>query len=103
MKLGYKAICLTVDAIVPGNREKDIRAPWVLDGVEKANSVAGTEESDLVRDTGDAEVEKSVNLMGTAGALISNDDRDMAWEKASYVSGDDLRDPEWRAVRLFHG
>ncbi|KIM85387.1 hypothetical protein PILCRDRAFT_778154 [Piloderma croceum F 1598] len=79
VKLGYKAICLTVDAIVPGNREKDIRAPWVLDNME---NLGGAKWGDVVRQPGDAEVEeKEINIMGTAGALISNDDRDMTWSE----------------------
>jgi L-lactate dehydrogenase (cytochrome) len=33
-RLGYKAIFLTVDALVAGNRERDIRSPWVLEEQE---------------------------------------------------------------------
>lgn len=91
VKLGYKVICLTVDAIVPGNREKDIRAPWVLDNMEKMDGAHEVQGGDVVRQPGDAEVEeKEINIMGTAGALISNDDRDMAWSEVSY-SADALR------------
>lgn len=71
--LGYKAIFLTVDAIVPGNRERDIRSPWVLDEQEGIIPPYWTE-------TTSAKVEQ--NTLGTAGALIANDDRDMTWEKA---------------------
>lgn len=75
--LGYKAICLTVDALVPGNREMDVRAPWVLDDIEGVGSegaeVAAEPEID----------EDGANLLGTAGALIGNDDRDMTWEEVS--------------------
>lgn len=69
-RLGYKAIFLTVDAVVAGNRERDIRSPWVLEAQEygpvyhEPNSIA-----------------EEVNVLGTAGALIANDDRDMTWEK----------------------
>jgi hypothetical protein len=80
VKLGYRAICLTVDAIVPGNREKDIRAPWVIDDMEKAKDIA-IEGSDV-------EAEKAINIMGTAGALISNDDRDMTWKEVNCMSSD---------------
>ena len=66
--LGYKAIFLTVDAIVAGNRERDIRSPWVLD--EQDNGPVYHPES-----------MESVNIFGTAGALVANDDRDMTWEK----------------------
>jgi L-lactate dehydrogenase (cytochrome) len=91
VKLGYKAICLTVDAIVPGNREKDIRAPWVLDKMENLDGGHGVQGGDVVRQPEDAEVEeKEINIMGTAGALISNDDRDMTWSEVSH-SADALR------------
>ncbi|KAJ7727840.1 FMN-dependent dehydrogenase-domain-containing protein [Mycena maculata] len=71
-RLGYKAICLTVDAVVPGNREKDIKSPWVMEDLERGSPKLhvegeGTEDGDAV--------------FGTAGALIVNDDRDMTWEK----------------------
>lgn len=84
VKLGYKAICLTVDAIVTGNRERDIRAPWVLDDTEKPDSAYQVEEDDTVREPRDTEMEeKEINILGTAGALTSNDDRDMTWTKVS--------------------
>ncbi|KAF5356309.1 hypothetical protein D9756_003883 [Leucocoprinus leucothites] len=70
--LGYKAIFLTVDAIVAGNRERDIRNPWELEDEEKGAPTYWSEN--------DAS-EKEVDGMGTAGALIANDDRDMTWEK----------------------
>ncbi|KAG6888969.1 hypothetical protein C0995_004608 [Termitomyces sp. Mi166 len=73
-QLGYKAICLTVDALVPGNREKDIRAPWVLEELESGNPEYYTETT--------YDVESGAAGFGTAGALIANDDRDMTWEKA---------------------
>jgi L-lactate dehydrogenase (cytochrome) len=63
--LGYKAIWLTVDALVPGNREDDIRVPWVL---EENNQ--GSQSTD------------GVDFGGTAGGFVKNDDRDMTWEKA---------------------
>ncbi|PFH54603.1 hypothetical protein AMATHDRAFT_52242 [Amanita thiersii Skay4041] len=72
---GYKAIFLTVDAIVPGNREKDIRCPWVLEDEE-----AGVPPV-YVEDTVGAASGGEANLFGTAGALIANDDRSMTWEK----------------------
>ena len=72
--LGYKAIWLTVDALVPGNREDDIRVPWVLE--EKSPSLCSEGTDGL--DTG-------VDYGGTAGALVKNDDRDMTWGKASSI------------------
>ncbi|ESK98329.1 hypothetical protein Moror_79 [Moniliophthora roreri MCA 2997] len=70
-RLGYKAIFLTVDAIVPGNRERDVRTPWVLD--EQENGPRYHTDGEGSADT--------VNVFGTAGGLIVNDDRDMTWEK----------------------
>ncbi|PPQ72025.1 hypothetical protein CVT24_008077 [Panaeolus cyanescens] len=71
-KLGYKAIFLTVDAIVAGNRERDIRSPWVLDEQEYGPVYHQPDEPKTPADA---------NIFGTAGALIANDDRDMTWEK----------------------
>ena len=73
-ELGYKAIFLTVDALVAGNRERDIRWPWMLEDEENGGPtefyVEGIAPS------------KEVDMLGTAGALISNIDRDMTWDKA---------------------
>lgn len=73
-ELGYKAIFLTVDALVAGNRERDIRSPWILENEENGGPtefyVEGIAPS------------KEVDILGTAGALISNIDRDMTWDKA---------------------
>jgi len=69
--LGYKAIFLTVDAIVYGNRERDIKAPWLEEDMERE----GQEGSAGQIDNGE------VNMAGTAGAMVQNDDRDMTWEK----------------------
>jgi L-lactate dehydrogenase (cytochrome) len=73
-ELGYKAIFLTVDALVAGNRERDIRCPWILEDEENGGPtefyVEGIAPS------------KEVDMLGTAGALISNIDRDMTWDKA---------------------
>lgn len=73
--LGYKAIFLTVDAIVAGNRERDIRCPWMLEDEENGGPTEFHVE--------DSAPSKEVNILGTAGALVANDDRDMTWEKAS--------------------
>lgn len=79
VKLGYKAICLTVDALAPGNRESDIKAPWVLERMEQVGNV---DSADIVRVPGDTEIEEEeTNMGGTAGALISNVDKEMTWEK----------------------
>ncbi|KZP03959.1 FMN-linked oxidoreductase [Athelia psychrophila] len=79
--LWYKAIVLTVDAVVYGNRERDVRAPWVLKDMEKAETgtTPGVEVGGIVRQPDDQE--ELPNLGGSAGALVAHDDRDMTWEK----------------------
>ncbi|KAI0757140.1 FMN-dependent dehydrogenase-domain-containing protein [Daedaleopsis nitida] len=80
VSLGYNAIFLTVDAIVAGNRERDIRAPFVLD--EQEREVDNSTEKTPDQPAKPEKDEKgNVNLLGTAGALIANDDMDMTWEK----------------------
>ncbi|KAH0838416.1 FMN-dependent dehydrogenase-domain-containing protein [Lanmaoa asiatica] len=70
--LGYKAIFLTVDALVPSNRELDTRAPHYLEDLEnqgakhQPNSKVGEEE---------------IGILGTAGGLIINNDLDMTWAR----------------------
>ncbi|KAJ3558671.1 hypothetical protein NM688_g782 [Phlebia brevispora] len=83
-RLGYNAIFLTVDAVYLGNRERDIRSGWELndlqqmrkEGVKKGNSTP----KELLRMQEDLEVEE-VDLNGTSGALLLNDDVNMTWEK----------------------
>ncbi|PBL01001.1 hypothetical protein ARMGADRAFT_1160260 [Armillaria gallica] len=70
-KLGYKAIWLTVDAIVAGKREIDIKSPWELETAENGKP---TYHSDL-------DSLELVDESGTAGALVSKDDQNMTWEK----------------------
>jgi len=72
-RLGYKAIFLTVDALVAGNRERDIRSPWILEDEENGGPTDFYVEG--------AAPSKEVDKLGTAGALISNIDRDMTWDK----------------------
>ena len=74
-KLGYKAIFLTVDTVVAGNRERDIRCPWILEDEEN-----GGPTEFHVEDTASS---KEADFLGTAGALVADKDRDMTWEKAS--------------------
>jgi L-lactate dehydrogenase (cytochrome) len=71
-RLGYQAIFLTVDAVVAGNRERDIRNPWVLEDEEKGTPTYWS---------GEGTFGVEADGMGTAGALVANDDRDMTWEK----------------------
>jgi L-lactate dehydrogenase (cytochrome) len=70
-RLGYKAIFLTVDAVIPGNREKDVKSPWVMEDLERGSPKVHV----------DGEVEGGDTVFGTAGALIAHDDRDLTWEK----------------------
>ena len=74
--LGYNAIFLTVDAIVAGRRDRDIRAPFVLEDQEKGvmkqqPSVEEPQEED----------EDEEDTLGTSGALVAEDDVDMTWER----------------------
>ncbi|TCD67032.1 hypothetical protein EIP91_000652 [Steccherinum ochraceum] len=82
-RLGYNAIFLTVDAIVPGNRERDVRAGWEQEEVEQvAGEGEGKSKADLPRQRDDMkELESSIDIKGTAGALIVNDDVNMTWKK----------------------
>jgi L-lactate dehydrogenase (cytochrome) len=72
-ELGYKAIFLTVDALVTGKRERDIRCPWMLEDEENGGPtefyVEGIAPS------------KEMDMLGTAGALNSKIDRDITWDK----------------------
>ena len=75
-QLGYKSIWLTVDAIVPGNRENDIKSSWILEELESGKSEVHVDGVEAM-ETGDPG-------LGTAGALIANDDRDMTWAKVRW-------------------
>jgi len=71
-ELGYKAIFLTVDALIASNRERDTRAPFFIEDYENQGlSVKSESEAD----------EGEVDILGTAGGLIRNNDMDMTWEK----------------------
>jgi L-lactate dehydrogenase (cytochrome) len=72
--LGYSAIFLTVDAVVPGSRERDIKAPWVLEDQEQ-------DAKERPRTVDDPQGEAVGNILGTAGGLIAGNDVDMTWEK----------------------
>jgi L-lactate dehydrogenase (cytochrome) len=94
--LGYKAIFLTVDAIVAGNRERDIRSPWVEEERERVTreeelaktggrgSSAGVGLADAVeRKSGEEDVYEDAKeeVGGMAGALLKTSDLNMSWEK----------------------
>lgn len=71
-ELGYKAICLTVDALVPSNRELDTRASHYLEEYENEGKITRGNAADKSGD---------ISTLGTAGGLIVNNDLDMTWEK----------------------
>ncbi|KAF5338853.1 hypothetical protein D9758_015577 [Tetrapyrgos nigripes] len=72
-KLGYKAIFLTVDAVVLGNRERDVRSPWLNDEKEAMKFYVEEEEKE------------EVNLLGTSTSSILNDDKDMSWDVVPWM------------------
>jgi L-lactate dehydrogenase (cytochrome) len=76
--LGYKAIFLTVDALVPGNRELDIKAPYYLEDFENQGLSTQTNAD---ADEGEA------NQLGSAGGLVVNNDANMTWEKVGRSLG----------------
>ncbi|KAI0651715.1 FMN-dependent dehydrogenase-domain-containing protein [Trametes meyenii] len=78
--LGYNAIFLTVDAIVAGNRERDVRAPFELEEQER-EAAKGDDNMAADAPAKPAGSGQNVNLLGTAGALIANDELNMSWEK----------------------
>jgi len=72
--LGYSAIFLTVDSVAAGNRERDLKAPWVLEDQER--------EGEEVQAADDApQDEGAASVLGTAGGLTAGNDADMTWEK----------------------
>ncbi|KAI0051750.1 hypothetical protein FA95DRAFT_1554282, partial [Auriscalpium vulgare] len=81
--LGYKAIFLTVDAVVAGNRERDIRAPFELEDMETASANGQiAEKPRTLEDAQNGEgLVTSVEGGGTAGALLQNDELNMSWEE----------------------
>lgn len=85
-ELGYKAIFLTVDAPALGNRQRDIRAVWEIEDIERAGISEGEDVSNAeVPMTGNEmeEIEQEVDTARYAGALPVNDDIDMTWEEVS--------------------
>ncbi|KAJ3835150.1 FMN-dependent dehydrogenase-domain-containing protein [Lentinula raphanica] len=70
-QLGYKAIFLTVDAVVVGNRERDVRSLWVLQQQEG---------QDQYYVEGDPEA--TTNLFGTSAVNRRNVfDPDLSWKE----------------------
>ena len=80
--LGYNAIVLTVDAIIAGRRDRDIKAPFVLEDQEKE----ATKQQPSVEEP----QEEEEDTLGTSGALIAGNDVDMTWERVSLWYGGNL-------------
>jgi len=78
--LGYKAIFLTVDAVVPGNRELDVRSPYYLEDFENQGL---TTQRKVEADEGEAD------HLGTAGGLVTSNDTDMTWETVGHSPTDE--------------
>ena len=83
-RLGYGAIFLTVDAPIPGYRERDIRAPYELaqqelDAERKARHMGSVDAPQSVTDS--EKEEEEIDTLGTAGALLRAVDTDMSWER----------------------
>ncbi|KAL5480695.1 hypothetical protein ACEPAI_9635 [Sanghuangporus weigelae] len=77
-RLGYKAIFLTVDTPVRGNRELDLRAPFVLaDQEREAERLAMKANPDAPMDL-EIDYEKGI---GEPVARVVGFDEDMSWEK----------------------
>ena len=92
--LGYNAIFLTVDAIIAGRRDRDIKAPFVLEDQEReaAKQQPSTENPR----------EGEEDTLGTSGALVARNDVDMTWERVGpWYDGNLLRG--LTIYRLFHG
>jgi L-lactate dehydrogenase (cytochrome) len=84
-ELGYKAIFLTVDAVVMSNRERDIKAtPADEDDLADIREAQGGAATDKVRGTEEEDEGEEFDPNGTAGALIAHNDQDMTWEKACH-------------------
>ena len=81
--LGYKAIFLTVDAPITGNRERDDRSFWELEeinSVGKGKNLAKLPHSSAqVNDFEETETDTN----GAAGGLLVNGDVDMTWNEVS--------------------
>lgn len=85
--LGYKAIFLTVDAPVAGNRERDIRVPFAEEDEDRVGmeGESGTTGEKPRRSGAEEEEEEegSNEVGGTAGALLKNDDLNITWDEVS--------------------
>lgn len=93
-RLGYKAIFLTVDAPITGNRERDVRSSWELEEINAIGQEKGNADLPLTRAQVEMEEDMDTDTSGTAGGLLVNDDIDMTWHEvissvACFVKNDD--------------
>lgn len=80
-RLGYGAIFLTVDAPVAGYRERDVRAPFVLEEQEREAARARGEVDEPQGPPPTSKEEDEGSALGTAGALLNSADPDLTWEE----------------------
>lgn len=78
VRLGYRAIFLTVDAPVLGKRERDERAPFEQEDEESEGPAVYQEPE------GDGEVEGEYLDGSVASAFSKQDDLDKSWDKVSW-------------------
>ena len=75
---GCRAICLTVDVPVQGNREHDVRNAFGLDGRGQMANFAGLLQSDLPSTAGDS---------GLNAFIHEQFDPSLTWEAVSWLKG----------------
>lgn len=71
-QLGFKAIFLTVDAIVITTRERDVRSPWVLEA-----------QTGNIQYYSEGDPDGATNLLGTSSLHVNRTnvlDADMSWQ-----------------------
>ncbi|KAJ3917614.1 FMN-dependent dehydrogenase-domain-containing protein [Lentinula edodes] len=71
-QLGFKAIFLTVDAIVITTRERDVRSPWVLEA-----------QNGNIQYYSEGDPDGATNLLGTSSLHVNRNnvlDADMSWQ-----------------------
>ncbi|KZT06828.1 uncharacterized protein LAESUDRAFT_725587 [Laetiporus sulphureus 93-53] len=84
-KMGFNAICLTVDAPLNGNRERDLKAPFELEEQERVvqeiqgGSKLSGEMQERTEDEDNKLVEGELELLGTSSGLRTTADLDMSW------------------------
>lgn len=71
-RLGYKAIFLTVDAVVVGNRERDVKSSWILEA-----------EEGITQYYAEGDAEGVTNFLGTSSLHVNRNnalDAHMSWQ-----------------------